>query len=623
MRGVCGGGLAHSRPDQPSACRVGTHQTCLRPAILRRVIHPVKPDLIKVSTGAAAGAARVSLDDCLACSGCVTTAEAVLVQQQSVEEFQAAVHSGAYSRVVVLLSPQTIASAATHWAGESGRPEALGIVYRRLAAFFLARGATDVVDTGSAADVALREAAAELVFRVRSGVWGTGGPPRRRPKWEAPASTVAVTDGRILVTPASISSGEEARAAAAVPVVSTLAPIHAATAAAASAGEVPMVEVRASVSESRPTRLPVLSAECPGWVCYAEKTCPQALPFMSTAKSAQQVAGAVIKRVLAGRLSPGAGQTAPDIGQAASSAEAAGMPSSRARTGLAPSDILVCAVMPCFDKKLEASRKDFVDDVTRSKDVDLVLSTGEVMDWVEKEGLASGSLIEPAELDLDCGSDPLASLRSLADNGVAMLAESPELSGSGGYAAAVARSAAKDLWGLSAAQALGLELTFEQGRNPDISTATLRRPENESGAALQVSPSTADVPNELVFVRAYGFRNVQGVVNRLRRGKSAAHYVEVMACPGGCANGGGQARPPATTSKEAKDLIRDKERVQERAGFVSMALAGRERRSKGRLSELVYASVAPDGAGSHEAVELLHTRFHAVPKMPGTSGIKW
>ncbi|CAN0474012.1 unnamed protein product, partial [Hapterophycus canaliculatus] len=33
----------------------------------------------------------------------------------------------------------------------------------------------------------------------------------------------------------------------------------------------------------------VLTSACPGWVCYAEKTAPEALPFMSTVKSPQQV----------------------------------------------------------------------------------------------------------------------------------------------------------------------------------------------------------------------------------------------------------------------------------------------------------------------------------------------
>lgn len=47
----------------------------------------------------------------------------------------------------------------------------------------------------------------------------------------------------------------------------------------------------------------------------------------------------------------------------------------------------------------------------------------------------------------------------------------------------------------------------------------------------------------LRFARAYGFRNIQNVVRRVKGGTSPYHFVELMACPAGCANGGGQPRP--------------------------------------------------------------------------------
>ncbi len=78
------------------------------------------------------------------------------------------------------------------------------------------------------------------------------------------------------------------------------------------------------------TRLPMLASECPGWVCYAEKTTPQALPYLSTAKSPQQVLGTLVKAVLA------------------------------PREGLKAGEVCLVGVMPCYDKKLEASRAEFV-----------------------------------------------------------------------------------------------------------------------------------------------------------------------------------------------------------------------------------------------------------------------
>lgn len=67
-------------------------------------------------------------------------------------------------------------------------------------------------------------------------------------------------------------------------------------------------------------QLPVLSSHCPGWVCYVEKSQPQAIPFLSTVKSAQQIMGTVVKHCLGGE------------------------------------EVYFVSVQPCFDKKLEASR---------------------------------------------------------------------------------------------------------------------------------------------------------------------------------------------------------------------------------------------------------------------------
>lgn len=51
----------------------------------------------------------------------------------------------------------------------------------------------------------------------------------------------------------------------------------------------------------------------------------------------------------------------------------------------------------------------------------------------------------------------------------------------------------------------------------------------------------------LRFALAYGFRNIQTVLRKVKQGLSPYDYVEVMACPSGCVNGGGQI-PPSTGS---------------------------------------------------------------------------
>ncbi|GIL96758.1 hypothetical protein Vretimale_2565, partial [Volvox reticuliferus] len=47
----------------------------------------------------------------------------------------------------------------------------------------------------------------------------------------------------------------------------------------------------------------------------------------------------------------------------------------------------------------------------------------------------------------------------------------------------------------------------------------------------------------LVVARVYGFRNIQTLLQQVKRGRCVYSYVEVMACPSGCLNGGGQIKP--------------------------------------------------------------------------------
>jgi iron only hydrogenase large subunit-like protein len=75
----------------------------------------------------------------------------------------------------------------------------------------------------------------------------------------------------------------------------------------------------------------VLASACPGWVCYAEKTQgANLLPHISAVKSPQAVMGSIVKRRLA------------------------------ALRGWDPARVYHATVMPCYDKKLEASREDFL-----------------------------------------------------------------------------------------------------------------------------------------------------------------------------------------------------------------------------------------------------------------------
>lgn len=85
-----------------------------------------------------------------------------------------------------------------------------------------------------------------------------------------------------------------------------------------------------------------------GWVCYAEKTHGSfILPYISSTKSPQQIMGSLVKQHLA-----------------------------RSRD-LAPDSVYHVTLMPCYDKKLEASREDFYSDLLSCHDVDCVITASE------------------------------------------------------------------------------------------------------------------------------------------------------------------------------------------------------------------------------------------------------
>lgn len=109
-------------------------------------------------------------------------------------------------------------------------------------------------------------------------------------------------------------------------------------------------------------------------------------------------------------------------------------------------------------------------------------------------------------------------------------------SSSGGYIDYIMKFAAKELFNIDLLLA---EIEFGsnnvklvQGKNQDIQDIILL---NDQGDIL------------LKFAKVYGFRNIQNLVRKLNldqksKSKSGYHFVEVMACPSGCINGGGQLK---------------------------------------------------------------------------------
>lgn len=155
-------------------------------------------------------------------------------------------------------------------------------------------------------------------------------------------------------------------------------------------------------------------------------------------------------------------------------------------------------IMPCFDKKLEASRSDFLREDLISKDVDFVITPVEIEQILEELSLNF----------MDLGSSHIEVLYGAEDSSWRV----PSGSGSGGYAEHVLRYAAKELYDVNLNN-----VTFQTMKNSDMREAFL---EKEGKLLLSVA-----IVN--------GFRNIQNLVQKMKRKKVTYDYVEVMACPSG------------------------------------------------------------------------------------------
>ncbi|KAH8251522.1 hypothetical protein KR038_011885 [Drosophila bunnanda] len=299
--------------------------------------------------------------------------------------------------------------------------------------------------------------------------------------------------------------------------------------------------------------LTMLSSSCPGWVCYAEKTHGNfILPHLSTTRSPQQIMGVLVKQYLAEKLN------------------------------VAGSRIYHVTVMPCYDKKLESSREDFFSEVNASRDVDCVITSVEIEQMLT-DGEHSLPQHEPADLDW-----PWSHKRPDT------MVWSHESTLSGGYAEHIFKYAASELFNEDMPPG---DLELKPVRNRDFFEIVLER---EGKSVLK-------------FAIANGFRNIQNLVQKLKRGKGANYnFVEVMACPSGCINGGAQVRP--TTGQHVRELTQE---LRELYKKLPRSVPDND------VSKHVYSNFLDGGAHTDKCQELLHTSYHAVEKLSTALNIKW
>uniref|UniRef100_A0A0R3RKG9 Fe_hyd_lg_C domain-containing protein n=1 Tax=Elaeophora elaphi TaxID=1147741 RepID=A0A0R3RKG9_9BILA len=179
-----------------------------------------------------------------------------------------------------------------------------------------------------------------------------------------------------------------------------------------------------------------------------------------------------------------------------------------------PEEIFHASVMPCFDKKLEAARSN-LEGHPDCREVDCVLSTGEVDEILDEYSATESSFV----------SGEVSWLNAL-ENGKIIGSEGGS---SGGYAEYVVKRFVAE-----SKRPLELKRTIKD-KNWEIIEA--------------VDGET----KMLAVAKCYGFRNIQNHVQKLKRSKCNYDYIEIMACPSGCINGGGQIR--GASIEERKQIL--------------------------------------------------------------------
>ena len=218
---------------------------------------------------------------------------------------------------------------------------------------------------------------------------------------------------------------------------------------------------------------PMFTSCCPGWVRFLKSQFPHYVDCLSTAKSPQQMFGAVAKTYFA------------------------------EKTGVDPHRMFVVSIMPCMAKKSECALPT-MRDACGDPDVDAVLTTREM------DRLFRSDNIQPGDLPEEAFDSPLGT-----STGAAVI-----FGATGGVMDAALRSA--------------YYLVTGENPNPDAFTAVRgNKPWKEAVFSI---PGAGDIRVAVVS----GLGNTRKLMKSLESGQSRYDFVEVMACPGGCAGGGGQ-----------------------------------------------------------------------------------
>jgi NADP-reducing hydrogenase subunit HndD len=312
--------------------------------------------------------------------------------------------------------------------------------------------------------------------------------------------------------------------------------------------------------------LPMITSCSPGWIKFCETYYPDFIPNLSSCKSPHEMEGAMIKSYWA------------------------------EKAGIDPKDIRVVSVMPCTAKKFEAKRPELSHN--GMQDVDEVITTRELAKMIKEAGI---DFVNLPDEDFD-----------------PMLGESTGAAVIFGATGGVMEAA--------------LRTVYEVMTNEKMDPEEVDEDQSLAGAAMQVVQRVIDKTRQFIAFHnirglegvkeaslniggmevnvavAHGTANAAKLLDSIRSGEKTYHFIEVMACPGGCVTGGGQ---PIVSAQKRMEC--DPKALRASALYWEDAMKP-ERKSHENASVMKLYKDYLGEPKSHLAHELLHTHYTERPK---------
>lgn len=317
-----------------------------------------------------------------------------------------------------------------------------------------------------------------------------------------------------------------------------------------------LVRLKDQLIGEKKKALPMFTSCSPGWVKYLEHFYPEFIPSLSTAKSPQQMFGSIIKTYYA------------------------------KTHNIDPKDIVTVALMPCTAKKFEAGRPEM--NSSGYRDVDYGLTTREMAKMFRETGIDLPNM-EKSGFDTPFGGGSGSGIIFGATGGVMESAIRTlfELVTGDEINSLFQHGEIKEVRGFEDVKYMELEIP-KVGEVPEILRGVVDDFNFLKGATLKVAI-------------CHGTANARRVLEDIKAGGvfSECHFIEFMACPGGCLGGGGQPIPTDENIRRerAKAIYSEDNEASVRKSYQNQEVLK------------LYEEFLPEGPGCKKAHKYLHTSY--------------